>query len=135
MASGTGIDLYDKSTNTFTQVYSINVFSQSYSSYEKTSDKSGVMCYTLRDDYCLKIIEKYAQKLNENIKVPEKSITMDSGTVYPLNHINKKGKLFIIVPQEAQENKNIKESLEKIAVSVNKNTGIEVEFTYREKAL
>ncbi len=135
VASGTGIDLYDKSTNTFTQVYSINIFSQSYSSYEKTSDKTGVMCYTLKDDYCLKIIEKYARKLNQNIKGLEKSITMDSGTAYPLSDKKRKGNLLIIVPEEAQENDSIKESLEQIAESVNKNTGIEVEFIYREKAL
>ncbi len=135
VASGIGIDLFDSSTNTFTQVYSVNIFAHSYSSYEKTSDTSGAMCYTLKDDYCLKIIEEYAQELNENTEGLEKSITMDSGTEYHLSDKKRKRNLLIIVPEEAQENDSIKKSLEKTAYSVGKNTGVEVKYIYREKAL
>lgn len=132
VASGKGIHLYD-SSGVFTAVHSVNVFSVSYSKYD--SSLSGAQAYTLDEKGFKAVLNKYARKIKENTKNIGSEIKMEDGTVKTILTKNKKSGLIIIIPEEAKENKELYDKIIETGKKVSKEQKIEIEFTFREKAL
>ena len=132
VASGKGIHLYD-SSGVFTAVHSVNVFSVSYSKYD--SSLSGAQAYTLDEKGFKAVLNKYARKIKENTKNIGSEIKMEDGTVKTILTKNKKSRLIIIIPEEAKENKELYDKIIETGKKVSKEQKIEIEFTFREKAL
>ncbi len=135
---GKGIDLYKSESGTFTSVCSVNIFSASYSDYISDSEESSTADdYKLKSASVKKLIKGYANDLNHSIdKLNE--IEMEDGTVHKIDRGIKalaKGELIIVVPEEAKNNRDILEQLNRIAKEVEEETGVRVNLTYRESAL
>lgn len=116
LKTGRGFDIYDNKTNTLIQVYSLNIFKQTYS--DNAGDK-----YTIKDRF-IEQINTYYKKLDDNInRYGNKVITLNGNEI---NILNPNKKLYIILPLEAEEMTNIKEIIGKLSG--------EIEFKYMEKA-
>lgn len=137
--AGIGVDLYDQSSNTFTSVKSMNVFSQSYSSYQKTGDSGGdADDYTLKKDKIKSTIKSYAKTLDSDMEQIGNMITMEDGSkcmtaAESTKHRN--GVLTVVVPKEASSSSEHLKILNEVSSEIEKETGIKVQFTYRDEAL
>lgn len=117
LKGGTGFDYYDESTNSLTQVISLNVFASHYS--EKIGDK-----YIISNNFNEQI-KIYMNKVIENYKKYKDKIYSKSGELMSID--NPKLKLKIIMPEEAKRMTNIKEIIK------NLENKTELEFKYLEK--
>lgn len=136
--AGTGIDLYDQDTNTFSSVHSLNVFTSTYSEYDKTGSQNKVDNYTLKDDSVKRTIKGYAKKLSEDTDKVGDMLTMEDGRqVQTANDeiMKRKMKLIVVVPEEASKNQEMLDSLNQLAAEIEEETGVKVNLTYRESAL
>lgn len=136
--AGTGIDLYDQDTNTFTSVHSLNVFSPTYSEYDKTDSQNKADNYTLKYDSVKRVIKQYAKKLSEDTDKVGDMLTMEDGRqVQTANDdiMERNMKLIVVIPEEASKNQEILDSLNHLAAEIEAETGVKVDLTYRESAL
>lgn len=133
--SGQGIDAYDQKTNTFTETHSVNVFSASYSTYsKKSSEDNSPDNYSLKKSAIKSKVKSYANGLLKDINSAGDTIKMDDGSVAKSGQ-NKKAVLTMIAPEEAKGNSENLATLNAIAQEVEKETGVKVNWTYRDKAL
>ena len=135
---GVGVDLYDKGSNTFTSVHSINVFSATYSDYQKVAEASNsIENYTLKKSKIKGTVKKYATDLNKNINKIDDSITMDDGTVKQIalaSEEDRKAEILLVVPEELSSSDK-RMLLFEIASEIETETGVKVNITFRDKAL
>jgi len=139
VAKGVGIDLYDQSTNTFTSVYSMNVFNASYSDYNQVSDDpTDIDNYTLKENSIKATLKQYANDLLNDIDDVGEFIEMEDGTSCQTadeSVMHRSGVLIIVVPDEARSDPEYLEILNRIATEIEAETGVKVNYTYREDAL
>lgn len=137
--AGVGIDLYNQDTNTFKSVNSINVFSTSYSDYQKiTADGKDPSNYTLKKSKIKSVVKGYATKLQGSINKIDDVITLDDGTECEtakesVKHRN--AEMILVVPEEAKKNSDSLAILNEIASEIEDETGVKVSITYRDSAL
>lgn len=122
VSSGQGIDLYEKTTGTVSEIYSINVFDDSYS-YEMSPNSENIT----------KQIEKYVYEFEEDIENIGESIELESGATEKFLAKNKK--IIIVVPEEAKDIESFTYCFNEISKEIFKNSGILIEFVYLEEAL
>ncbi len=134
--AGVGIDLYNQSSNTYSSIYSINVFSASYSDYQIDDTKeNSASNYSIKKDKVKVLIKGYAKDLIKDTKAIDEVITMDNGTDYETLQEARSTKLIIILPQEARSSSENLKILNEIAREIQNETGVKVTLTYRESAL
>ncbi len=136
---GAGVDLYDQDTNTFTSVHSMNVFSASYSDYNKVSgDAADPENYTLKKDKIKATVKQYGNKLKSNIDKIDEFITMSDGTKCQTAKESVQQRtavIILVVPEEAKQSGSNLAILNEIAKEIEEETGVKVSITYRDKAL
>lgn len=136
---GIEVDIYDQDTNTFTSVHSMNVFSATYSDYQKVAaNESAPDNYTLKKSKIKSTVKGYANKLLNNINKIDENITMEDGTqcqiaLESVQHRN--AEIILVVPEEAKSNADNLAILNEIAAEIEAETGVKVNITYRDKAL
>ncbi len=136
---GVGVDIYDQETNTFTSVHSMNVFSPSYSDYNKVAAKdSDPENYSLKKDKIKGTVKGYATTLKENVNKIGDNITMEDGTQCQTAQESTKHRnteIILVVPTEAKSNADNLAILNEIAAEIEAETGVKVNITYRDQAL
>jgi len=136
---GVGVDIYEKSSNTFKSVHSLNVFSASYSDFQKVSEEeNSVENYTLKKSKIKSATKKYANDLLKNVNKIDGSITMDNETTCQIPSKSDKTRnsvIVLVVPEEASTDAEMIAILNEIAREIETETGVKVEITYRDKAL
>lgn len=133
---GVGIDLYNQSTNTFTSVNSVNVFSASYSEYQHNeTQENSASNYSIKKDKVKSLIKGYAKDLIRSIKAIDEAIAMDDGAKCEITDKNRGAKLIIVIPKEARSDSGNLKILNEIAKEIERETGVKVTLTYRESAL
>lgn len=135
--SGSGIDIYSQSTNTFTEVYSINPFSASYSDYNASGDGSAD-CYSFKSSVIKSKLKSYANKVKKDVSKVDVELKMSDGrTVQTAKEsVRERNKeIIIVVPDEAADSNSNKKKLNDIANEIEEETGVKVTITYRDKAL
>lgn len=130
--SGVGIDLYDESTNTFTEIRSMNVFNKTYANCE--GDTGDVNHYILVESKIKSTVKSYANKVNTNTEKIGEQIEMNDGTRKNAAVSDRKKELILYVPEEAKEKTENKAVLDKVAADVEKDTGVKVRIIYEDKA-
>ena len=136
---GVGVDIYDQDTNTFTSVHSMNVFSATYSDYQKVaSNDADPDNYSLKKNKIKSTVKGYANNLLDNVNKIDENITMEDGTqcqtaLESVRHRN--AEIIIVVPEEAKSNADNLAILNEIAAEIEAETGVKVNITYRDKAL
>lgn len=136
---GVGVDIYDQDTNTFTSVHSMNVFSATYSDYQKVaSNDADPDNYSLKKSKIKSTVKGYANNLLDNVNKIDENITMEDGTqcqtaLESVRHRN--AEIIIVVPEEAKSNADNLAILNEIAAEIEAETGVKVNITYRDKAL
>lgn len=136
---GVGVDIYDQVSNTFTSVHSMNVFSATYSDYQKVAaNEADPDNYSLKKSKIKSTVKGYANKLLDNINKIDDNITMEDGTqcqtaLESVQHRN--AEIILVVPEEAKSNADNLAILNEIAAEVEAETGVKVNITYRDKAL
>lgn len=136
---GVGVDIYDQNTNTFTSVHSMNVFSVTYSDYQKVAaNEKDPDNYFLKKSKIKSTVKGYANKLLTNIGKIDDSITMEDGTqcqtaLESVKH--RSAEIILVVPEEAKSNADNLAILNEIAAEIEAETGVKVNTTYRDKAL
>lgn len=118
-----GFDLYDKNTNTFTQIISINTQDPSY---VLNSEGNGI---SLNEANFKKQIKKEASSLNEYMQKTE-TVNMENGSVLNVDAKGKNGVIQIYIPKDS----NLKETAQKYANDVAKEyDGITIKVSYYEE--
>lgn len=131
--SGKGIDLCIKGC--YSMISSVNLFTKTYTDCSVPGSTSPDD-YTVKEEELEKILSGYAAKLLECIdKHGMHLVNEKTGAGIPDWREISTGELIIVVPAEASESARIKLALENTAARVLENTGVEVKFEYREKAL
>jgi len=131
VALGDGYDFYDSNTNELKELYSINVFSKSYSTYSGNGDSAS--------DYTLNFASKlneYASSLEKNANALKKK---DSIGKYDSNEtilVNKTGDpslvLWIVIPEEAANHPDLKKMEDALKKT---HPNVTIQWDPREKAL
>lgn len=139
VAGGVGIDLYDQDTNTFTSVHSMNVFSASYSDYQKVAAKGNdPRNYSLKKNKIKATVKQYANTLLKNVSKAGDNIKLEDGTDCQTAREDvrhRTAEIILVVPEEAKANSNNLAVLNEIAAEIEEETGVKVFITYRGKAL
>lgn len=128
---GQGIDLYDQDTNTFTSIHSINIYTSSYSDYNKETTPK----YTLKDGPIKSQIKGYASELNKSVSKVDVDLKMSDGTMCQTAKDDvtlRKTEVMIVVPRSALDDLDAKTTLNKIAGEIEAETGVKVNWTYRD---
>ena len=133
---GYGIDLYSENTGKMTMVFSVNLFSKTYSSKNGTEDDNPEL-YTIKEKNVESLVRRYASELLKNTeKYGDKVYKhMEKGNGKKCEEPSEKPEMLIIVPVEAEQNMKMKETFEKIVSEVSVNYGITGKTVYRERAL
>lgn len=132
---GVGIDLYSQEKNTFKSVHSINVFSATYSDYQKNGTESNVEDYALKKSKIKSVVKGYANTLLKKVEAVDEMIIMEDGTECQTakNGVkDRKAEIILVVPEEA---KSSSKTLNEIVSEIESETGVKVSITYRDKAL
>lgn len=134
--SGYGLDLYSEDTGKVTQVFSVNLFSGTYSEKSGTAETHSGF-YTIREKNVESLIRRYASELLKNTeKYGDKVYKyMEKGNGKKCTKPSEKPEMYIIAPEEAGKDLKMKETFEKIVNEVSADYGISVKTVYREKAL
>lgn len=120
--SGIGIDLFDRDYRIATEIYSMNVFSESYTNFDEGKDELYLQ------------LSDYAEKIKKDVEGSKGLIDMDDGSRVMLDS-SAHMRLLIVVPEEAKDKTDIKSRLSETAARVESEHGISIEFAYMEKAL
>ncbi len=135
---GVGVDLYDQDTNTFTAVHSINVFSASYSQYNSGASGTGADKYDLNKDSIKSKVKSYATDLKKSVNKIGENIEMEDGTECMTGQsdtVQRNHELIIVVPDETRSSSESLSTMNEIAEEIERETGVKVKITYRDKAL
>ncbi len=133
---GYGVDLYYKSDRVIAEIFSMNVFSASYSrcSVENENGVRDVSAYTADSEYILKQLKSYARDFNLDILKTERIIEMADGSLGNFGRLNEK-RLILIVPLEAAQNLSFKECFNGAAEELSEEYGVTLDVRYMEEAL
>lgn len=129
---GKGVDLYDSDSNTFTSVHSINPFSQSYSVQKDGTEGKSADDFVFDEKTLKNTISSKAGDLKSSVRKIGNTVEMEDGTTVTVEN-SSNSKLIIVVPEEAGKNADNLAKLNKIAEEIQKEQGVTVEFTYRDK--
>ncbi|MBQ9885703.1 MAG: hypothetical protein IJM37_02400 [Lachnospiraceae bacterium] len=134
---GVGIDMYDINSDTYTSVNSVNVFMATYSTYKQNTEATTeLQNYSLKKSRVKSVIKEYAKELTKSVDKINSNIEMEDGTELSVSGTkDRKKKLLIILPEEADDNENFIKILDEISSEINKETGVLVKYEFREKAL
>jgi hypothetical protein len=134
---GKGIDLYNASNNEVTSIVSVNVFMTTYSSYdsEATNETTSSSDYTIKTSGLKKKLNEDAKKLIASLEKMPSEIEMDTGDMQAIDAKNAKKVLIVVIPEEAAQNEAMLKEINSIAKEIEKEKGITINITYREKAL
>lgn len=133
---GYGIDLYSETTGRVSQVFSMDLFSVTYS--KKTgADETSPGDYTIREKNVENRLREYAAELIKNNERYGDKIYkhMEKGTGTKCEYPSEKPELIIIVPEDVKDNSEMENSLKKAADSVSEKHGVSCSIIFREKAL
>lgn len=137
--SGKGVDLYDKESNTYKSVISVNVFSASYSDFsQKTKNGAQEQNYTIKKDAVKSVIRKQANNLKDSTDKVNDSLKMDSGSTLSVPSKSEKkrnNEIIVVMPSEVNTTNGNLATVNEIAKEIEQETGVKVTITYREKAL
>jgi len=129
---GVGVDLFDASSNTIYSVISRNIYSAGGSYAECNGDPTNPASYTIKEGPLKSSIKSEAQKLvNASDKLGD-SLVLDNNTNVSSSKSDRNLELIVFVPEEA---KGDKATLDKIAASIQQDTGVKVTFYYQDLAL
>lgn len=118
LKTGRGFDIYDTNTNTLIQVYSLNIFDQSYSNLMDGK-------YNIDEGFNDQL-KVYYKKLEDNIKKYGDKVITSNGNEIEI--ANPEKKLYIILPEETK-------AMTDINYKINELDNLdEIEFLYMEKA-
>ena len=134
---GVGVDMYDINSDTYTSVNSVNVFMATYSTYKQNTEATTEpQNYSLKKSRVKSVIKEYAKELTKSVDKINSNIEMEDGTELSVSGTkDRKKKLLIILPEEADDNENFIKILDEISSEINKETGVLVKYEFREKAL
>ncbi len=122
---GGNVDLYE--------VYSINLFSKTYSSFHDINSVKKEDDYVLDSESLKKQIYHLSNKFNKDVK-KLKFITNENGEKTELKNISSKI-MVIYLPEEVQSNKKMTEELQKIGQETADKKGVTIIWKYSQKAL
>lgn len=134
---GSGIDLYNRSSETMISVVSVNVFCRSYSVYvpPENNGEASAGNYRLNEKNLSSEIKSRAQKFEKSVnKVKGKSLAMTTGVNYKCPKEGIEMILKVVLPKEA-ETEQFLESLKKAAEETERETGVKTEYEFRYCAL
>lgn len=121
---GQGIDLYDPSTGTYAEVYSVNVFLPTYATAS----------YAPKVDSIENALFGYATDLRKDISgLGQEIVLADGSSVKPVKAARKI--LILIVPEEVKQYDAMEGALEGTANAIRERYGITVDLRYEQKAL
>lgn len=124
--------------HTFVSVHAMNIYSKSYSTYNKDPDTGkGVYTFTDKNRKAIKAdIKKYANSLKNDIEKAKRKgyVICEDGTKV---EIDKSGdySAYLVMVVPADSSGEAKTLLNEIAREVESETGCKVDYTYRDKAL
>lgn len=119
LKTGRGIDIYEDTTNTIVQVYSLNIFDKTYSS--KKGDK-----YFINKKF-IETIKVYYKNMLDNYNKHKGEFITENGE--KISILKPKFKLLLILPEETNNLTNLQEINSEM-----QNIG-NIEFLYMEKAI
>lgn len=122
---GGNVDLYE--------VYSINIFSKTYSSFHDINSVKKEDDYVLDSESLKKQIYHLSNKFNKDVKKLN-HITNENGEKTELKNISSKI-MVIYLPEEVQSNKKMTEELQKIGQETADKKGVTIIWKYSQKAL
>lgn len=129
--SGQGIDLYYEDSGKVMEVYSLNIFSGSYS--ENDGDYKNASDYLPNSESIKKQIEKYTKEYQKDILGCGKTIIMEDGREEQFFPTEKD--LILILPNEAKGQKSFVELFDEIKRETKSESGINLKIIYSEDAL
>ncbi len=132
--SGCGIDLYSSVNNEFTEIFSINVFSDSYSDC-LAEESLNPGDYTIKKSDLTNRIGTHANKIKRDANKIKEKLVMENGTEVSPGQENRKLKVLIVFPKESQTNPEMVTAFEEISKKITESRGVKVEYMFREKAL
>lgn len=118
---GYGIDIYDSSNNSVIQIFSLNIFADSY------TQKNGNN-YILKEKFFTQIDKYYEELLTNSRNIIGRDVVTVNDEI--INIKNARPILYIVMPLESQNMNHIQKDLSKLS---EKETNIE--FYYIEEAL
>ena len=128
---GQGIDLYFNDIGKVVEIYSLNIFNDTYSKASKNPNNPN--SYKLNDEEVLDQLDEYIRALKKDIKTCDGKIIMDSGAEEKLT-VNYK-ELILVVPQEVQESKTLNSDLKSLCKAASEKDKVEIKIVYSEEAL
>lgn len=129
--SGQGIDLYFKETGKTVEIYSLNVFSSTYS--YNSGDSSNPSDYSPKSDGIKKTVYQYVKDYKKDISNCGGSITMESGAEERFSAGEKE--LIIVVPNEAKSVPGMDEIFNEMRTEIASKNDINLKIVYSEDAL
>lgn len=134
--SGCGIDLYYKSERIIAEIFSMNVFSGSYSecNTKNESDVKDISMYSPNEEYISKQLKAYARDFNFDILKTERLIEMEDGSLGNFGRLNEK-KMILIVPLETAQSRSFTECFDNVSEELLKEYGVTLVVKYMEEAL
>ena len=128
---GQGIDLYFDDVGKVVEIYSLNIFNDTYSKASKNPNDPN--SYKLNDEEVLDQLDEYIRALKKDIKSCDGKIIMESGAEEKLT-VNYK-ELILVVPKEVQESKTLNSDLKSLCKAASEKDKVEIKIVYSEEAL
>lgn len=128
---GQGIDLYFDDVGKVTEIYSLNVFNDTYSKF--SGDNGNPNSYVLNEEEVQEQLEEYLRAFKKDIKNCDGKIEMASGAETRLT-VNYK-EIILVVPVEAKENSELNSNLESMCKAAGEKEQIDIKLVYSEEAL
>lgn len=128
---GQGIDLYFDDIGKVVEIYSLNIFNNTYS---KTSgNKNDPNSYKLNEEEVLDQLDEYIRAFKKDIKTCDGKIMMDNGAEERLI-VNYK-ELILVVPNEVSENRTLNTDLKNLCKDASEKDKVDIKIVYSEEAL
>lgn len=128
---GQGIDLYFDDVGKVVEIYSLNIFNETYS--KSSGDKSNPRSYKLNEEEVQEQLDEYIRAFKKDIKNCEGKIEMASGAESRLT-VNYK-EIILVVPIEVENNQKLNFSLERLCKAAGVKDKIDIKIVYSEEAL
>lgn len=93
--TGQGLDFYNSDQQMITQLFSLNIFNNSYTSEEEDG-------YKIKQEDLIRKLTSYANQLDNNLIKASGQLSLDNGQIIKIPADVKK-ELFIVMPNEAKE--------------------------------
>ncbi|MDO5014552.1 MAG: hypothetical protein Q4E28_01165 [Clostridia bacterium] len=132
---GQGIDGYkNKGDNIYLyEVFSINLFAETYSSFHDINSTENAKNYVLKTTEVKKHLIHLSNKFNKDIKQAKKITTADGQEI---NIEKVPSKIMVIyLPEEVQNNQGMLQQLKEIESEISNKKGVKIVWIYSQKAL